>query len=54
MIIELKTYNEVRTLLIETDTTGLCRHIHYWDGGQKVSVTMAAVHMGRNGMEAQT
>jgi len=53
MIIKQKKYNEVRTLLIETDATGLPGHIHTQDGGQKVSVTVAAVCMGWKGMEAQ-
>ena len=52
MLIKLKEYNEVRTLLIEMDVTGSQGHICYQDGSQKVSVTMAAVCMGRKGMEA--
>ena len=52
MIIELVQYNKIRDLLIENGTTGLWGHICYWDGGQKVSVTMTAVCMGRKGMEA--
>jgi len=33
-------------LLIENRATGLQGHIHYQDGGQRVSVTKAAVCMG--------
>ena len=47
MIIELRKYNEVRELLIETETTGSWGHVCYWDTGQKISVTMAAVCKGR-------
>ena len=46
MIIELKKYIEVRELLIELGITGSQRHICCQDGGQRVSVTMVAVHMG--------
>ena len=46
MIIELKKYNEVRTL------QG-CKDTCYWDGGWELSVTMVAVCMGRNGTKAQ-
>ena len=46
MIIELERYNEIRELLIENRTTGSQGHVHYWDGGQRVSVTRAVVHMG--------
>ena len=46
MIIELGKYNEIRELLIENRTTGSQGHVYYWDGGQRVSVTMVAVHMG--------
>jgi len=49
MIIQLRKYNEVRELLIENGTTGLQRHICYWDGGWRVSVT-TAVHMGKKEM----
>jgi len=52
MIIELKKDNEVGTLLIETDATGLQGHVCYRDRGRKVSVTTVAVHMGRKGTEA--
>jgi len=45
MLIKLRKY-KVGELLIETGTTGSQGHICYWDGGQKVSVTMVAVHMG--------
>jgi len=54
MVINLERYNEFRTLLIETDATGSWRHVHYWDGGWEVSVTMVAVHMGRKGTEERT
>jgi len=46
MIIELERYNEIRELLIENRTTGMQGHICYQDRGWRVSVTMAAVHMG--------
>jgi len=46
MIIELERYNEIGELLIENRTTGSQGHVCYWDRGQRVSVTMAAVHMG--------
>jgi len=46
MIIELGKYNEIGELLIENRTTGSQGHVCYWDGGQKVSVTRVAVHMG--------
>ena len=46
MIIKLERYNKIRELLIEIGITGLQGHICYWDGGKRVSVTMAAVHMG--------
>jgi len=46
MIIKLRKYNEVGELLIEMVTTGLQGHVCYQDGGQRVSVTTAAVHMG--------
>jgi len=46
MIIELERYNEIGELLIENRTTGLQGHICYQDGGQRVSVTRVAVHMG--------
>ena len=48
MIIELERYKEIRELLIEIGITGLQGHICYWDGGQRVFVTMAAVNMGRS------
>jgi len=54
MIIELKKYNEIGTLLVETAATGLQGHVHYWDGDQKVSVTMVAVCMGVKEMGMQT
>jgi len=45
MIIELERYNKIR-VLIENITTGSQGHICYQDRGWRVSVTMAAVHMG--------
>ena len=54
MIIELGKYNESGELLIEDRTTGSQGHIHYQDGGWRVSVTMAAFHMGMKGMGMQT
>ena len=47
MIIKLERYNEIGELLIGIGTTGLQGHICYWDRGQRVSVTMVAVCMGR-------
>jgi len=46
MIIKLERFNKIGELLIENRTTGLKGHICYWDRGWRVSVTMAAVHMG--------
>jgi len=46
MIIELGKYDEARELLIENRTTGLQGHVCYQNGGQRVSVTKAAVCMG--------
>jgi len=46
MIIKLRKYNEVGELHIKIGTTGSQGHVCYQDGGQRVSVTMAAVHMG--------
>ena len=54
MIIELEKYNEVGALLIGRDTTGSHQHIHYWDRSWGESVALVAVHMGREGTEAQT
>jgi len=45
IIIKLERYNEIGELLIENRTTGSQGHVCYWDGGQRISVTMAAVHM---------
>ena len=47
MIIKLGRYNEIGKLLIGIQTTGLWGHVCYWDGHQRVSVTMVAVHKGR-------
>jgi len=46
MIIKLGKYNEIGELLIENRITELQVHICYQDGGQRVSVTRAAVRMG--------
>jgi len=54
MIIELGKYNEIGELLIENRTTGSQGHVCYWDGGQKVSVTRVAVHMGLKEMGMRT
>src|SRR5882724_3157720 len=54
MIIELERYNEIGELLIEIGITGSQGHICYQDGGQRVSVTMVAVHMGVKEMGMQT
>ena len=54
MIIKLRKYNEVRELLIGNGNTGSWGHICYQDGGQRVSVTMVAVHMGVKEMWMQT
>jgi len=42
---ELERYNEIRELLIENRTTGSQGCVCYWDGCQRVSVTMVAVHI---------
>jgi len=49
MIIKLERYNEIGELLIENGTTWFQRHLFYWDGGQRVSVTREAVCMGVKG-----
>jgi len=54
MIIELVRYNKIGELLIENGTTGFQGHVCYQDGGQRVSVTMAAVCMGKEEMGMQT
>ena len=54
VIIKLEGYNEIGELLIQNRTTGLQGHICYWDGGQRVFVTMAAVCMGVKEMGMQT
>ena len=46
MIIKLGRYKEIGELLIENRTTGSQGHVCYWDGDQRVSVTIAAVCMG--------
>jgi len=46
MIIELERYNKIGELVIENRTTGLQRHVGYWDRDWRVSVTMEAVCMG--------
>jgi len=45
MIIELGRNKDIRELLIENRTTGTQGHICYWNGGQMVSGTRAAVCM---------
>jgi len=54
MIIKLGIYNEIGELLIENRATGSQGHVCYWDGGQRVSVTLAAVCMGVKEMGMQT
>jgi len=54
MIIELERYNKIGELLIENRTPGFQGHICYQDGGQRVSVTMVAVHMGVKEMGMRT
>ena len=54
MIIELERYNKLGELLIQNRTTGSQGHVCYQDGGWRVSVTMAAVHMGVEEMGMQT
>jgi len=49
MIIKLERYKEIRELLIEIRITGFQGYICYQDRGQRVSVTMVAVHMGVKG-----
>ena len=51
MIIELMKYNKIGELFIENRATGSQGHVCYWDRGWRVSVTMAAVHMGVNDVE---
>jgi len=46
MIIKLERYNEFEELLIEIGITGSQGHVCYWDGSQRVSVTMVVVWMG--------
>ena len=46
MIIELRRYNEIGTLLIENGTIGLQAQVNYWDVVWEASVTRAAVCMG--------
>jgi len=46
MIIKLVIYNEIRELLIGNRTTGSQGHVHYRDGGQKLSVAMVVICMG--------
>jgi len=54
MMIKLERYNEIGELLIGNRTTGFQGYICYWDGGWRVSVTMAAVCMGVEEMGMQT
>jgi len=50
MIIKLKRYNYIRTLLLETSATGLQGHVHYQDRDQRVSATTVAICMGKEEM----
>ena len=54
MIIELEKYNETNALLIGTEAAGPQGHVCYQDRDQNIPVTMAVVHMGNEGTEAQT
>ena len=54
MIIELRRYNEIGTLLIENGAAGLQEQVSYWDVVRGVSVTRAAVHMGVKGTGMRT
>ena len=54
MIMKLERYNEIGELLIENGTTGSWGHIFYLDRGQRASVTMAAVCMGKEETGMQT
>ena len=46
MIIELRKYNEIRELLIESRTAGLQAQVSYQDVVWEASVTRVAVCMG--------
>ena len=50
MIIELERYNEIGELLIGVGIIWSQGHICHQDGGWRVSVTMAAVCMGKREM----
>ena len=54
MIIELRRYNKIRTLLIENGATGSQAQVSYRDMVRETSVTRAAVHMGVKGTEMRT
>ena len=54
MIIKLERYNKIGELLIGNRTTGLHGHVCYQDGGQRVSVTRAAVCIEEKGTGMQT
>ena len=54
MVTKLRKYNEIRGLPIVIGTIGSHRHICYWDGGWRVSVTTVAVHMGKKETGMQT
>jgi len=53
MIIKMGKYNETDALLKYMDATGSWGHVGYWDRDWKVSVTMVALCMGKEGTEAQ-
>jgi len=46
MIIELESYKQNQRTTYRDWNHRLHGHICYWDRGQRVSVTMVAVHMG--------
>ena len=54
MIIELGIYNSAEELLIETRASGSQRHVCYWNGDQRVSVTGVAFHMEEKGKGMRT
>jgi len=49
MIIELERYNKIGELVIGNRTTGSQGLVCYQGRGQRVSVTMVAVHLGVEG-----
>ena len=50
MIIEPARYNKIGGLLIEVGSTGSWGYVCYQDEVRMVTVTMAAVHMGKREM----